>query len=433
MWTWSRFVPVLPSSGLPSSGLPDSGLPDSGRPVGPRPRPEPIWVRAEFDQFPAQVLQAADPTLEQSSFIVVRQLHESHKAAVFAVSARARAAGVEPGMPVFVARRKIGRQLRVLPRDETAEQASRDTLQQLCSAWTPEARIEAAAIRLDLSGTPISRQVPLHRLGAWIAAGLRGGSGLQSLAVGVSASRVVAQILARQARPDGIATCPPGQEQAHLAAVDADSLPGLASACRERAHKYGLERVDQLLELDRATLIRRFGRADGTQLYGLARGIASEPGRRGADSVAAETVLRTDVNDDGLLLEALRLTVDKAVHQVRRRHLVAGAVCLQLVYSDNQRTRKTIRPAASTDDFSQLRSVCLAAFGQIHTRRVALKSIQVTALRLSPAAGQRDLFDGAQQRKDRRLGRALTSIRERLGFDAVVSAGALRLADDDRP
>ncbi len=49
------------------------------------------------------------------------------------------------------------------------------------------------------------------------------------------------------------------------------------------------------------------------------------------------------------------------------------------------------------------------------------------ALRTSPATGQRDLFDGIRQQKERRLGTALTDIRERLGFDAVVPGGSLSL------
>lgn len=400
----------------------------SGHPA--RPSPTPIWVRVEIDQFAAQVLMAQDRALAQVPFVVVRQMEDSYKASVFATSACARECGVEAGMPVFIARRKVGRGFRVLPRARDIEERMRGALQDLCADWTPEAQIEATAIRLDLSGTPVSRQVSGEQLGQWLAERLQQGTGLQALAIGVSASRVVAEVLARQARPAGVATCPPGQEQAHLAKVDADSLPGLAGHCRERARAYGLEGVDQLLQLDRAALVRRFGRQDGARLYGLARGMASDPQRASVDSVEAETVLRTDVNDDSLLVEAVRLTADKAVHEVRRGGLVAGAVRLQLVYSDNRRARKTVRLPTSTDDFSQVRAASLSAFTEIHVRRVALKSIQVAALRTSPATGQRDLFDGVRQRKDRRLGLALTSIRERLGFEAVVSAGTLRLDHD---
>ena len=81
----------------------------------------------------------------------------------------------------------------------------------------------------------------------------------------------------------------------------------------------------------------------------------------------------------------------------------------------------------STDAFRRIGAASLAAFDELHVRRVALKSIQVAALRTSPATGQRDLFDGVGQHKERRLGAALTELRERLGGDAVVPGGSLSL------
>ncbi len=392
-----------------------------------RPRPQPLWLRVEVDQFAAQALQVAAPALEGVPFGVVRQRDDSHKASLYAVSRCARDRGAEPGMPVFVARRKVGRGLRVLPRDGKVESAVRGTLKAVYDEWTPEPVADRTAAWLDLSGTPISRDTGWDDIGPRLLARLKEASGLRELAVGVSASRVVAQILARQALPDGVITCAVGQEQAQLATVDADSLPGLASACRERAHMYGLDGVDQLLYLDRATLVRRFGKQEGGCIFGLVRGLASEPRRSSSVDIEAETVLRADVNDESLLHEAVRLTADRATHELRRARQVARGVRLLLVYSDNRRAQKTVRLPASTDAFRRIGAASLAAFDELHVRRVALKSIQVAALRTSPATGQRDLFDGVGQHKERRLGAALTELRERLGFDAVVPGGSLSL------
>lgn len=402
---------------------------DSGTPTttAPRPRPQQLWVRVDIDQLPAQALSIADPSLPDVPFVVVRQAEESHKAAVFAVNAFARQAGASPGMPVFIARRKVGRSLRVIPRDLDAEEAVRTSLHVVFAQWTPEVAAGGAWGLLDLSGTPRSRELPYSGVGARLSEELKERSGLTDIAIGVSGSRVVAQILARQIMPDGVITCPHGDEQCMLAAMDADSLPGLASACRERAHAYGIDRVDQLLELDRSTLIRRFGREQGGRLYGLVRGLASDARRTERDEIEAETVLKADVNDDSLLLEAVRLTADKATTQLRHGHRTASAVRLLLVYSDNRRAQRTARLSSSTDAFSRIADSALALFAQLHVRRVGLKSIQVTLARTSPATGQRDLFDGVTQQKERRLGAALTDIRQRMGFDAVLPAGSLRL------
>ncbi len=395
----------------------------------PRPRPQPLWARVEIDQFAAQALLAATPTLAKIPFAVVRQREDGHKASLFAVSRRASELGACPGMPVFIARRKVGDRFRTLPRDERAESAVRATLSAVYGEWTPvfESATAGSWAWLDLSGTPISRAVAWEDIGRRLSAELKARSGLCELAVGVSVSRVVAQILARQALPDSVIACPVGQEQAQLATVDADSLPGLASACRERAQMYGLEGVDQLLDLDRATLVRRFGKQEGGRIYGLVRGMASEPRRSAVAEIEAETVLRADINDEVLLHEAVRLTADKATHDLRRAGLAAHAIRLTLLYSDNRRAQKTARLLASTDIFDRISAASLAAFDELHVRRVALKSLHVAALRTSSTTGQRDLFDGIHQHKRRRLGAAITDIRQRLGFDAVLTGGALSL------
>ena len=84
-----------------------------------------------------------------------------------------------------------------------------------------------------------------------------------------------------------------------------------------------------------------------------------------------------------------------------------------------------MRLPVSTDAFPRITAAALAAFDELHVRRVALKSIHVAALHTSPATGQRDLFDGDSQRKERRLGAAITDIRQRMGFDAVVPGSSL--------
>ena len=98
---------------------------------------------------------------------------------------------------------------------------------------------------------------------------------------------------------------------------------------------------------------------------------------------------------------------------------------LLLVYSDSRRAQKTVRLPVSTDASPRITAASLAGFDELHVRRVALKSIHVALLHTSPATGQRDLFDGISQRKERRLGAAITDIRKRMGFDAVIPGGSL--------
>ncbi|MFH1572136.1 MAG: hypothetical protein ABIL09_29370 [Gemmatimonadota bacterium] len=138
--------------------------------------------------------------------------------------------------------------------------------------------------------------------------------------------------------------------------------------------------------------------------------------------MSAETVLERDVNDEDALRQLVRLTVDKVCDQLRLQGLMARRVAVQLTYTDNRRARRSAVMPASTDAFDALAAAALGLFAELHLRRVALKAIEVVAMRPGRDSGQLDLFVGDGERRQRSLGRAVTDIRRRMGFGAVLAA-----------
>ncbi len=313
----------------------------------PRPRPQPLWLSVEVGQFAAQALERARPGLRGSAFVVLRQSRDSHRAAVQAVSAGARDLGVEPGTLLFAMRRAHRGRVAVVDRDESAEAAAAESVTAVLERWTPSFRARRGWARLsallDLGGTPAARAGGWRAAGAELQRQLAGASGLGEIAVGVSTARLVARVLGRQALPGGVVLCAPGDEDRVLARTELADLPGLGPVCRERAARYGIHTVGQVLPLDRRALRRRFGRRTGERLYGVVRGLEVEarPGAPGA--IEAETVLREDANDDGLLRAAVALTVDRACHELRLRGLAAKSLTLRIAYTDDRRARRTSR------------------------------------------------------------------------------------------
>ena len=120
----------------------------------------------------------------------------------------------------------------------------------------------------------------------------------------------------------------------------------------------------------------------------------------------------------------MRLTADKLVDKLRRGGYVASRLTLRLRYTDNRSAQRSrVLPAAS-DDFAAVAAAAVSLFTGLHRRRAAIRSIQVSASRPGRDSGQLDLFEGEAGRRQRRLGRAITEIRQRMGFGAVVSAAA---------
>ena len=399
-----------------------------GSNIGRRPQ-QPLYLAVDVDQLAAQALTANRPDLRQRPFAVVRQSAESHKAAVFACSKAARELGVEPGMPVFVMRRKWPDQIATVDRDEIMEQGLLEQLSRVLVDYTPRFELDRRAhCVLDLTGTPTQRQMPWPQIAAAVADSVRQRTGLLEVAVGLSQNRLIAKVTARRARPCGASICDPGEELKLLAATRLDHLPGLSSSCRHQARMYGIDRVGQLWPLRRSALVKRFGRCDGEKLYGLARGVDAEARALPKQSIQAETVLGRDVNDGGALHSCVRYTVDQLCHQLRLGGMLARGIRLVLRYTDNRSAQASRVLGCATDDFETLLAATTALFETAYQRRAAIRSMCLAVSRPGRGSGQIDLFEHHRQHKHGSLGRALTAIRERGGFGAVVSADNISMA-----
>ncbi len=433
-----------------------------------RPLPDPAWAVLEVENFAAQAIGALQPPLRDTAFAVIQQRGDHHKSALHSVSHRALEMGVTPGMPVFVLRRKFGRRVTVIRRDEASEAHLQGALASALSRWSPAIDLQFSrgtfAAVIDLAGTPAARLWEGRQLGQKLRQHVERRCSIR-VGVGVAAGRLAARLVVRAGDADGVGVCTAAEEADLLRQMATDDLPGLAASCRERAALYGLNRVDQVLQLDRSALVRRFGRDDGLRLYGLVRGLEPVPRVRSTmnpvhgpqsmslhsgtqvmatsstvaaatthdaatqalpclrnDSFGAETVLEEDLNDDVALRQALRLTVDKTCHLLRSGGQVSQALTVRLMYTDNRSRQKTALLPTGSDEYGTLCRIADGLFHSLHTRRVALKSLAIRAGRTTPSTGQGDLFAGPAEARRQRLAEAITAIRQRMGFDAVGTA-----------
>lgn len=400
-------------------------------PISTRQQPEPLHLAIEVDQFAAQSITARRADLRGRPFVVVQQDANSHHATVYARSAEAVDFGIEPGMPLFAARRQCP-EAAVVNRDRTLEAAARRRLSRALNEWSPGAVVRGQArCSLDLSGTPAQRQSGgtdrehLLALASRVQSDIGSRSQLHTLAVGMSSSALIARMLARQALPRGVVVCPPGFELDELASKPVDALPGLSASVREKLRKYGLHHVHQVQRLERRSLVTRLGRHDGDRLYGMVRGVSdSTPREKEVPVIAAETVLRTDLNEDFLLAQCVRLTADRMCDKLRHANLVTRRITFRLWHTDNRCVQRSTQLAQATADFGTIEAAARRLFADAYVRRAAIKSMSLSATRPSHSTRQIDLFETAHERKLQSLGAAITDIRHRMGFDAVLSGAA---------
>jgi DNA polymerase-4 len=380
-----------------------------------------MFLSLDHDHFSAQALSAYDPTLRGHAFVVVRQNTDSHKCAVWACSSRAQKLGIHRGQPVQMVLRKH-RNVEVVPRDDLIEQTAREELGWIAEHYTPEFDVtEFGRCLLNLSGTPIEHDVDIEDIAERIRNDIVHKIGMQDVAIGGASSRLIANMLARLARPCDTRICIPGTESETLASISTDLLPGVSNGAKERIRQYGIKRIGQIQNLGKNALVARLG-GDGERLYSLAVGVDAKKKIEKKESIEAETILDRDINDEKTLRQHVRYTADKLSHQLISATAWASRLTFVLTYTDKRRTQKTASFASPTNERDALTRASLRLFRDLYQRRVAIKTIRLVVRIPRHDTQQMDLFESVAEKRQRTIGNAMTKVRDRLGFDSVIPA-----------
>ncbi len=383
--------------------------------------PLPLFLTLEAPDFAAQAIAAWDERYRGKPFVVVDQDPENHKTFVLSCSFEAARLGARAGMPFIAVRRRF-RQVTSVFRNPAWEAALGEELRALCVRYTPEADVRGGRAVLDMTGTPGARALQPRALAAKLRRDAIFSTGLRDASVGAASTRLMAKVMAHLAVEGGEAVdwCPPGAEAETLGPLPPSCLPGLSPQCRERIRRYALESVGQIRCLGRAAMAARFG-GEGEKLYTLACGMDLEAIRIVDRGIQAETVLEEDINDDDELGRKVRLTADKLVFQLRRAGVQADKLVMAIRYADGKAARRTVAVRPRTDEFRILADKAQGIFQQLYQRRVALRSIALAVPAPKQDTGQTDLFASQGDRRQKALGDALAKIRNRSGFEIILS------------
>ncbi len=385
-----------------------------------------LFAVLRFPEFSAQALWSMYPLLRKEPFVVVEQEEESHKTSILAVSPLARAMGVEAGMPLFIARRKSSL---IVPwaRDKAAEANLEGELSLLCQWYTPSFEIGYNSTTiLNLTGTPLFRSHNMEDMGRLFQMDLKKHLSFFDVAVGISHSRLVAEVLSRLALPGRLNLCAADKEESTLASLPSSLLPRLSPKCRERLHLFGLKTIGQVQKLSRQHILSRFG-PEGNKLYAMVHCISDTSEKdvsqsQSKKSIQVDVSIPKDSNDIKFLLEKLRQTVDKLGFELKQQNILAKSLKMELRYGDGKAVRRSVKLVKASNDFLTLLNVASEAFGNMYTRRVALKRISIAVPQRGEDEGQLSLFDSPWTRKQQQLGEAVTNIRIKNDFAVIGNA-----------
>lgn len=244
-----------------------------------------------------------------------------------------------------------------------------------------------------------------------------------TVSAGVAPSKFVAKIASDMQKPDGLTIVPEGKVEEFLEPLPIEKLWGVGKATRKILAHLGVRTIGDLGLLSSKLLVRKLGK-QGLHLYLLAKGVDErevEPERE-VKSVGHEDTYPIDISDVEEARKQLLSLATRVAKRLRGYGLVGKTVTLKVKYYDFVQITRSITLGEPTDDNRKIFQTCcdLLEKTEVGRRPVRLLGISLSQLSDSDETKQLALFAVEEPDRSRRLNKALDTISEKFGDEAIV-------------
>lgn len=371
----------------------------------------PVFVHVDMDAFYASVEQHDNPEYRGQPVIVGAR--PGHRGVVSACSYEARRYGIHSAMPIGQAYRLCPNGVFLPVRMRRYQQISRQIMSILADYTPMLQQMSVDEAFLDLTGTERLLGPPAA-VGRKIKERVRTETGL-TISVGIAPNRYLAKLASDADKPDGLTIIEQGREQAFVARLPLKALWGVGKKMLARLNALGVESVVQLREYTKPDLATYVGQSAAEYLHAVCRGI--DPGlyaeTRSSHSISGERTFEHDVTSADALHRALLETAHTCMFRLMDEGAHSRTVTLKLRLADftTYTLRRTLDHEVTSAD--ELFSVARELLRSKWDRATAVRLIGcgLGNVRSGPAGGQRDLFDGRNE-KHMRVEQAIYRLRQ---------------------
>ena len=378
-------------------------------------------LHVDLDAFFAAVEQRDHPEFRGRP-VVVGMGGTNDRGVVSAASYEARKFGIHSAMPIRTAKRLCPDCVFVPVDGATYQRVSREVMA-ILRRFTP--LVEPVSI--DEAFLDVTASRALFGDGPTIARRIREAirAELQLTAsVGVASTKLVAKIASDLRKPDGLVVVPLGEEAAFLAPLPISRLWGVGPQTAAALRDFGVTTIGDLAAMDRASLVRRFGK-HGATLVDRAHGLDADPVEDpdSAKSIGHEHTFDTDTSDPEVLERTLLAMAEGVSGRLRAAGVKAGTVTVKVrdtAFRTVTRQRTLVEPTDLTEPIWRVAK----ELARPETRGKRIRLLGVTASGLGERE-QLSLFE-ADDPRQRRATEAADELRRRFGPQAVTRARLLR-------
>ena len=243
------------------------------------------------------------------------------------------------------------------------------------------------------------------------------------ISFGLASNKMVAKIATGEAKPNGYLRVLPGQEAAFLSPLPVGAIPGVGGHTEKALHELGISTIGDLAGYPVDILATRMG-TSAESLHRRAVGIHDtevEPWHE-AKSVSTEHTFGENVGDLSVLRSELVRMTEKVAWQLRDQDRMAGCLTVKLRYPDFETVSRQSSIAYTCYD-DELIPVAHGLFRQLLRPGQKVRLLGVRLSELTSGARQSNLFSDEERKSQ--LYRAIDSVKDRFGKDALMRGGSL--------
>jgi DNA polymerase-4 len=380
---------------------------------------ERLVLHVDIDAFFAAIEQVRDPRLKGKPVIVGAGV-------IASCSYEARRYGLRAGMRLSEARR-LCPDVVILEGHAQVYRCFAEDIFERCRTLGPQVETYLDEAYCDLSGTERVHRDVMHAVCS-LREDIRDATGL-TVTCGVGPNRMLAKLIGKTVKPDGIARIQAHEADAFLRERPIDQLAGVGHAHARTLRSMNLRTIGDLRQLPVEVLVALFG-ANGRLLYDRCRGFDTAPvtEREVPLSISRETSFHRDTADRGEIEGMLEYLVGRACRTARELSIRPRTTSVRLRYSDGDGAERARSLAQASDTDPLVLELVLDVFSRLFTRRVALHAVGVTLSQFERAGGdQGSLFDEREAGRRAALYRSFDGVRNAYGHGVLVSGRALAL------
>lgn len=380
-------------------------------------------IHLNIADFSVAVERLINSSLRQTPLIIAPQ---APRALVYDMSEEAYLDGVRKGMVLGQAQRLCRKAIVLPPRQEKYQQ-----MLVKCFAharhFSPlvECSDGNGHLYLDVTGT--------HRLfgpppdiGWRLRKILRQDLGLDPI-WSLAPNKLVAKVGSRLVKPSGEYIVAAGEEAAFLAPLPLRLIPGISPVDLHRLRDMHINRAQQAAALNVQELSIVCG-SRARSVYQAVRGIDQTPiqsqeSRRNSSPTVSHT-FSPDTNDSSVVRSVIGALAAQIGYTLRERTLACRGIGISLLYTDGKQIGRQATEKQPTADDQGLEQLALTALYRAWHRRVRLRRITLSCIKVCIPAQQLSLFDQTHQKKlkSKQLSSACDALCKRYGA-AVVQRG----------